>query len=146
MDKALPVFVAGHRGMAGSAIVRRLQALGYTNLVTAARSELELTDQAAVRRFFTELPAEEKRTIGQKVAKKLRGSLLSGVYAVVNLPADERARSGRNRALASEYGLGATHPDEEMAIIRRGVNQIREDVGAYGIEIPFIAELDGSVH
>ncbi|MEI7782957.1 MAG: hypothetical protein WCK08_01125 [Betaproteobacteria bacterium] len=99
-----------------------------------------------MRRFFTDLPGDEKRTIGEKVAKKLRGSLLSGVYAVVNLPADERARSGRNRALASENGLGATHPDDELAIIRRGVNQIREDVGAYGIEIPFIPELDGQVH
>jgi len=95
-----------------------------------------------MRRFFDELPAAEKQTIGAKVAKKLRGSLLNGVYAVVNLPADERARSGRNRALAAEYGLGATHPDEEIDIIRRGVNQIREDVGVYGVEIPRIPELD----
>ena len=99
-----------------------------------------------MRRFFSELPADEKRTIGIKVAKKLRGSLLNGVYAVVNLPADERARSSRNRALASEYGLGATHPDEEMSIIRDGVNKIREDVGVYGVEIPHIPELDGAVH
>jgi len=98
-----------------------------------------------MRRFFSELPAHEKTTIGIKVSKKLRGSLLNGVYAVVNLPADERARSGRKRALAAEYGLGATHPDEEMDIIRKGVNKIREDVGAYGVEIPHIPELD-SVH
>ncbi|MDR2336219.1 hypothetical protein H9K76_14635 [Diaphorobacter ruginosibacter] len=97
-----------------------------------------------MRRFFSELSSTEKQTIGAKVAKKLRGSLLNGVYAVVNLPADERARSGRNRALAAEYGLGATHPDEEMDIIRRGVNQIREDVGVYGVEIPHIPELDGA--
>lgn len=96
-----------------------------------------------MRRFFTELPGEEKRTIGMKVAKKLRGSLLNGVYAVVNLPEDERRRSGRNRALAAEHGLGATHPDEEIDIIRKGVNQIREDVGVYGVEIPNIPELDG---
>jgi len=95
-----------------------------------------------MRRFFAELPADEKKTIGIKVAKKLRGSLLNGVYAVVNLPDDERARSGRNRALACEYGLGATHPDEEIAIIRRGVNRIREDVGVYGVQIPHIPELD----
>lgn len=97
-----------------------------------------------MRRFFTELPAQEKKTIGDKVAKKLRGSLLNGVYAVVNLPSDERARSGRNRALAAEHGLGATHPDDEIAIIRRGLNKIREDVGVYGVEIPYIAELDGA--
>ncbi|WP_028353820.1 hypothetical protein [Bordetella petrii] len=98
-----------------------------------------------MRRFFAELPAQEKRTIGEKVAKKLRGSLLNGVYAVVNLPADERARSARNRALAAEHGLGATHPDEEMAIIRKGLNQIREDVGAYGVEVPRVPEIDDSI-
>ncbi|SFO69836.1 hypothetical protein SAMN05443579_105198 [Variovorax sp. PDC80] len=99
-----------------------------------------------MRRFFSELPADEKRTIGEKVAKKLRGSLLNGVYAVVNLPEDERRRSGRNRALAADHGLGATHPDEEMGIIKRGVDKIREDIGTYGVEIPFIPELDGAVH
>lgn len=95
-----------------------------------------------MRRFFTDLSTEEKRTIGDKVAKKLRNSLLNGVYAVVNLPPDERARSGKNRALATEYGLGATHPDDEISIIRKGVNQIREDVGIYGVEIPVIPEID----
>jgi GDP-L-fucose synthase len=79
MDKALPVFVAGHRGMAGSAIVRRLQALGYTNLITAARSELELTDQAAVRRFFTE------RKISQVV---LAAARVGGIHANNTYPAD----------------------------------------------------------
>jgi GDP-L-fucose synthase len=79
MDKSLPVFVAGHRGMAGSAIVRRLQALGYTNLITAARSELELTDQAAVRRFFTE------RKISQVV---LAAARVGGIHANNTYPAD----------------------------------------------------------
>jgi hypothetical protein len=99
-----------------------------------------------MRRFFSELPPDEKKTIGIKVAKKLRGSLLNGVYAVVNLPEDERRRSGRNRALAADHGLGATHPDEEMGIIKRGVDKIREDIGVYGVEIPFIPELDRAVH
>ena len=51
-DRTAPIYVAGHRGMVGSAIVRRLQALGYTKLVTATHAELDLTDQAAVRAFF----------------------------------------------------------------------------------------------
>ncbi|MBF7730494.1 GDP-L-fucose synthase [Pseudomonas sp. N040] len=46
------VFVAGHRGMVGSAIVRRLQALGYTRVLTAGRDQLDLLDQAAVQGFF----------------------------------------------------------------------------------------------
>lgn len=46
------VFVAGHRGMVGSAIVRRLQALGYANILTASRDELNLLEQTAVLDFF----------------------------------------------------------------------------------------------
>ena len=46
------VFVAGHRGMVGSAIVRRLQTLGYKDVVMADRDELNLLDQAAVQCFF----------------------------------------------------------------------------------------------
>ncbi|TDX26938.1 GDP-L-fucose synthase [Modicisalibacter xianhensis] len=46
------VFVAGHRGMVGSAIVRQLSEKGYRRIVTATRDELDLTDQAAVRAFF----------------------------------------------------------------------------------------------
>jgi GDP-L-fucose synthase len=46
------IYVAGHQGMVGSAIVRRLKSLGYHNLITATRAELDLTDRAAVRAFF----------------------------------------------------------------------------------------------
>jgi GDP-L-fucose synthase len=48
------VFVAGHAGLVGSAIVRRLQAAGYENLLLARRSELDLRDQAAVNRWMAE--------------------------------------------------------------------------------------------
>ncbi|MGN8060930.1 GDP-L-fucose synthase [Ralstonia sp. 22111] len=51
------IFVAGHRGMVGSAIVRTLRALGQDNIVTRTHAELDLTDQAAVRAFMqTERP------------------------------------------------------------------------------------------
>ena len=96
-----------------------------------------------MRRFFGELPEEEKVMLGAKFSKKLRGSLLNGVYAVVNLPAEERKRSGRNRALAAEWGLGATHPDDEVAIIKRGVDKIRADVAPWNVPIPAIPEIDG---
>lgn len=53
------VFVAGHRGMVGSAIVRVLEAKGYARLIIRSHEELDLTDQAAVREFFeTEKPDE----------------------------------------------------------------------------------------
>lgn len=46
------IYVAGHRGMVGSAVVRHLQFLGYRNLITATRTELDLTNQQAVESFF----------------------------------------------------------------------------------------------
>ena len=52
MKPADKVFVAGHRGLVGSAIVRRLRALGYGNLVLRSRDELDLADAAAVQSFF----------------------------------------------------------------------------------------------
>ena len=52
------VWVAGHRGMVGSAIVRRLQALGYANVVTATRAELDLTRQADVDAFLAAQPID----------------------------------------------------------------------------------------
>jgi GDP-L-fucose synthase len=48
------IFVAGHAGLVGSAITRRLRAEGFTNLITATRSELDLRDQGAVNKFFAE--------------------------------------------------------------------------------------------
>ncbi len=52
MDKHARIFVAGHRGMVGSAIVRNLSARGYTRLITRTRAELDLLDQATVRAFM----------------------------------------------------------------------------------------------
>ena len=55
--KDAKIFVAGHRGLVGSAIVRSLEKKGYTNIVVRTHSELDLTDQAAVNNFFeTEKP------------------------------------------------------------------------------------------
>jgi len=52
MDKKSKIYVAGHRGLVGAAIVRKLQQEGYTNLVTATSKELDLREQAVVRDFF----------------------------------------------------------------------------------------------
>ena len=98
-----------------------------------------------MRRFFPELPQAEKDMLGAKFSKKLRGSLLNGVYAVVNLPEDERRRSGRNRQLAADHGLGATHPDAEIGIIRGALEKIRADVAPYGVPIPMIPEVESRV-
>lgn len=52
MDLNAKIYVAGHRGLAGSAIGRALNAAGYSNLITRTHAELDLTDQAATREFF----------------------------------------------------------------------------------------------
>ena len=54
MEKQSKIYVAGHRGMVGSAIVRELQKQGYTNIITRTHSELDLTRQADVETFFNE--------------------------------------------------------------------------------------------
>ena len=52
MEKDSKIYVAGHRGMVGSAIVRALRAQGYDNIITRTHAELDLTDQRAVAEFF----------------------------------------------------------------------------------------------
>jgi hypothetical protein len=42
------------------------------------------------------------------------------------------------------YGLGATHPDSEIDIIRKGVDKIRKDIAPYGVHIPAIPEIDAA--
>ena len=52
MNKDSKIFVAGHRGLVGSAILKNLKAKGYTNFVLRTHAELDLTDQQAVHDFF----------------------------------------------------------------------------------------------
>jgi len=54
MEKYEKIYVAGHRGMVGSAIVRELQRQGYTNIITRTHQELNLCRQEAVENFFAE--------------------------------------------------------------------------------------------
>jgi len=69
MDKSNKVFVAGHRGMVGSALVRRLQSEGFSNLVVRDRSKLDLRDESAVTKFF----AEERPAVVILAAAKVGG-------------------------------------------------------------------------
>lgn len=76
MDRAAPVYVAGHRGLVGGAIMRRLQAEGFTNLVTRTSAELDLRDQAAVRAFFE----HERPEYVFLAAAKVGGILANSTY------------------------------------------------------------------
>lgn len=76
MDKNSKIFVAGHRGMVGSAIVRKLQAEGYHNLVLKTSSELDLRNQLAVEKFFS----VEKPEYVFLAAAKVGGILANNTY------------------------------------------------------------------
>ena len=54
LDKNAKIYVAGHRGLVGSAIWKNLEEKGYTNLIGKTHTELDLLDGVAVRRFFDE--------------------------------------------------------------------------------------------
>jgi GDP-L-fucose synthase len=84
--KDASIFVAGHRGLAGSAIVRKLRSLGYKNLLLRPRQELDLEDSSAVSRFFCEQRPEFVFLAAAKVG---------GILANRDFPADFIARNLR---------------------------------------------------
>ena len=79
MNKDARIYVAGDRGLVGSALVRRLRADGFTNLIVRKRNELDLTDAAAVGRFFDEARPEFVFLAAAKVG---------GIWANNTFPAD----------------------------------------------------------
>ena len=79
MEKNSRIYVAGHRGLVGSAIVRNLEANGFTNIITRTHAELDLTNQADVRKFFEEERPEYVFLAAAKVG---------GIHANNTYPAD----------------------------------------------------------
>lgn len=79
MEKDSKIFVAGHRGMVGSAIVRELRRQGYVNIITRTHAGLDLTDQRAVEEFFA---AERPEYVFLAAAK------VGGIVANSEAPAD----------------------------------------------------------
>jgi GDP-L-fucose synthase len=79
MQRDSRIYVAGHRGLAGSAIVRALRAAGFENLLLRTSSELDLAEQAPVRRFFE---TERPEYVFDAAAK------VGGIHANASLPAE----------------------------------------------------------
>lgn len=85
MELDSKIFVAGHNGLAGSAIVRKLQNLGYINIITRSRSELDLMDQISVRKFFENERPEYVFLAAAKVGGILANDTYSGEFIYENL-------------------------------------------------------------
>jgi GDP-L-fucose synthase len=79
MNEDEPVFVAGHRGLVGSAIVRALRARGHRSIITRTRAELDLREQSAVAKFFA---SERPRFVF------LAAATVGGIHSNEALPAD----------------------------------------------------------
>jgi len=79
VDLRSKIFIAGHRGLVGSALLRRAEKLGYKNLIMKTRQELDLTDQKAVAAFFSEQKPEYVFMAAAKVG---------GIWANATYPAE----------------------------------------------------------
>jgi GDP-L-fucose synthase len=97
--KSDKIFVAGHRGMVGSAVMRRLKAEGFSNLVTRDRSQLDLADESAVAKIF----AEERADIVIVAAAKVGGIKANNDYPVEFLLENLRIQ---NNVIRSAYEAG----------------------------------------
>src|SRR5258706_4711794 len=85
MEKSARIFVAGHRGLAGSAILRCLKTQGYSNFALRTHAELDLTEQSAVRDFFEKERPEYVFVAAGKVGGIVANSSLPAEFAYVNL-------------------------------------------------------------
>lgn len=85
MDKNAKIYVAGHRGMVGSAIVRCLEKNGYTNIITRTHAELDLTRQNDVEEFFAEEKPEYVFLAAAKVGGIIANSEALADFMYVNM-------------------------------------------------------------
>ncbi len=139
MDQTSKIYVAGHRGMVGSAVIRALRYAGYQNIVTRTRSELDLTSQAAVREFY----AAEKPDVAIIAAARVGGIHANSTYpaefmfenlAIAQNTIDEAYRSGVKRLLflgsTCIYPKFAEQPIQEDSLLTSSLEPTNE---AYAI-------------
>ncbi|PYL04861.1 MAG: GDP-fucose synthetase [Verrucomicrobia bacterium] len=99
MDKSDKIFVAGHRGMVGSAVMRRLKTEAFSNVVTRERAQLDLTNESAVAKFFE----QERPHIVLAAAAKVGGIKANNDYPVEFLVENLRIQ---NNVIRSAYENG----------------------------------------
>lgn len=139
MQKTAKIYIAGHRGMVGSAVVRVLRARGYENILTRTRSELDLQDQHAVRDFL----AQEKPDVAVIAAAKVGGIHANSTYpaefllenlAIAQNTIDGAYRAGTQRLLflgsTCIYPKFAEQPIQESSLLTSALEPTNE---AYAI-------------
>ncbi|MEM7790429.1 MAG: GDP-L-fucose synthase [Verrucomicrobiota bacterium] len=139
MDKDAKIYVAGHRGMVGSAVLRALGERGYTNIITRTRSELDVTNQAAMNAFYE----AEKPDVAVIAAAKVGGIHANNTYpaefmfdnlAIAQNTIDGAYKAGVGRLLflgsTCIYPKLAPQPIEEDSLLTSALEQTNE---AYAI-------------
>ncbi len=139
MDSNSKIYIAGHRGMVGSAVIRALKASGYNNLVTRTRGELDLTKQAAVRSFYETTKPE----VAIIAAARVGGIHANNTYpaefmfenlAIAQNTIDEAYRAGVKRLLflgsTCIYPKFAEQPIQESSLLTSALEPTNE---AYAI-------------
>ncbi len=115
MNKQARIFVAGHRGMVGSALVRRLNAEGYHNVVTRSRAELDLKDQAAVNRFFEQEKIDVVLLAAARVGGILANASQPGEFIYENLVIETNVIHAAYRAQVERlvfFGSSCIYPKQ----------------------------------
>jgi GDP-L-fucose synthase len=79
MNKGARIYIAGHRGLVGSALERKLHSKGFANIIVRSRSQLDLVNQAAVEKFFSQEPSD---------IVIIAAALVGGIHANSSSPAD----------------------------------------------------------
>ncbi|NQY32771.1 MAG: GDP-L-fucose synthase [Coraliomargarita sp.] len=135
MNQDSKIYIAGHRGMVGSAVIRALNCAGFGNIVTRTRSELDLTSQAAVREFY----ASEKPDVAVIAAARVGGIHANNTYpaefmfenmAIAQNTIDEAYRAGVKRLLflgsTCIYPKFAEHPIKEDSLLTSSLEPTNE--------------------
>ena len=126
MDRDAKIFVTGHRGMVGSALVRRLQSGGYNNLMLRTHAQLDLVDQAAVHAFLADERPDYLFIAAAKVGGIQANNTFRAEFLYQNLMIAANLIDGAHRAgvqrlmfLASSciYPRDATQPITEDALL-----------------------------
>ena len=126
MDQNARIYVAGHRGLVGSAIIRRLKALGYKNLLLRTHAEVDLTDHRAVQKLFFEERPDHVILAAAKVGGILANNTFPAEFLYENLRIaanviHEAYQHGVQRLLflgsSCVYPKHAPQPIEESALL-----------------------------